>query len=714
MQTNRRNFLALAGAGLTLALLPVGCAKEGAQAQGLAQTFLRIGTDNKVTVLAKHLEMGQGTWSGLASIVAEELDAAWEQMQVEGAPAKLPDYGNLAWGGTAQGTGGSTAIANSWDQLRAAGATAKAMLVAAAAKEWGVAAGEITVAKGVVSHTSGKSASFGDLAAAAASQPVPKDVPLKDPKSFTLIGKKIGRLDARAKADGTQIFGIDYKADGLKVAMVARSPRFGGKVKSFDASAAKAVKGVVDVVQIPRGVAVVADNTWAAKTGRDALKVVWDDSAAEMRSSDVLTALFKDLAAKDPGKPAITRGDVAKGVSTAAQVIEAEFSFPYLAHAPMEPMTAVCILSADSCEVIGGIQNHTGDQMVAAQAAGLKPEQVKLTTIHSGGSFGRRANPSADYIEEVVSIAKATGGKYPVKLVWLREDDITGGLYRPMAHHRITAALDAQGKISGWSQSVVTQSILIGTPFEAFVKDGMDPSAYEGSAVEQYDIANADLRWVNPKVGVPVLWWRSVGHTHMAFSKEVLMDELARMAGADPLAFRLAHLGKHPRHAAVLKAVAAAAGWGRKLPAGRGLGLAVHESFGSFVAQAAEVSVARDGSYTVEKVWCAVDCGLAINPDTVVAQMEGGLGYGLGAAMRDKITLKDGLVEQNNFDTYPVLRIEDMPAVEVQIVNSGNKPTGVGEPGTPPIAPAVANALAAATGKPIRSMPFSDLDLTAL
>jgi isoquinoline 1-oxidoreductase beta subunit len=719
----RRSFLkltTLAGTGLTLAAVLPACGSRtgssgaGASAEPLVTPFVRIAPDNTVTVIVKHLEAGQGVWTGLAAVVAEELDAAWSQMRAENAPAQVPQYGNLAFDpkGSMQGTGGSTALSNSWEQLRYAGATARAMLVAAASAQWGVPAAEIEVREGVVSHSSGKQATFGELASAAGKQPVPTDVVLKDPANFRLVGRdgeaRLPRLDSRAKSTGTQQFAIDVMLPGMMTAVVARPPRFGGKVQSFDASAAKAVPGVVDVVQIPRGVAVVARDTWSARKGREALKVTWDESGAEKRGTDELMAHFKRLAKQDPTVTALQRGDVAQGFRSAAKVIEAEFELPYLAHAPMEPLTAVCRLSPDRCEIWAGAQFHTLDQANAAAAVGLKPEQVVIHTVAAGGTFGRRATTDSDYISEVASIAKATGGKYPVRLVWTREDDITGGRYRPMNYHRIRAGVSRDGKLVAYEQQLVGQSLLIGTPFESMMQDGVDPATVEGNAPEQYDIPNARVTWTDPKVGVPVLWWRSVGHTHTAFSKEIVIDELAEAAGKDAVEFRLGLLQHHPRLAGVLKLAAEKAEWNKPFAAGkgRGRGVAVHESFGSAVAQIVEVTV-KDNRVTVDRVVCAVDCGTAVTPDVVRAQMESSIGYGLAAALHGKITLTEGRVDQTNFHQYEVLRINEMPRrIEVHIVPSNAAPTGVGEPGTPPIAPAVANAIRAATGIKVRKLPF--------
>ncbi len=721
-EVTRRQFLkltTLAGSGLTLGALLPGCGSGPSSSGGaagpaapLTMTFLRIDPDNTVTVISKHVEAGQGVWTGLPAIVAEELDASWDQMRVESAPAKVPVYGNFAFDpkGSVQGTGGSSSVANSWDQLRHAGATARAMLVQAAAAQWKVPAGEITVSDGVVSHLgSGKKATFGELAGSAAKLWAPTDVQLKDPSQFKLIGReKLPRLDSRAKSTGKQQFAIDVMLPGMMTAVVMRPPRFGGKVASFDATKTKAVDGVVDVVQIPRGVAVVAQDMWSAKKGRETLQVTWDESGAEKRGTEQLMKEYKRLGRQSEAVNVAKVGDADAALKHAAKVIDAEFEFPYLAHAPMEPLTAVCRLSAEKCEIWAGCQFHTVDQMNAAAAVGLKPEQIVINTLAAGGTFGRRANPESDYISEVASIAKATGAKYPVRLIWTREDDITGGRYRPLNYHHVTAGVGRDGKLVGYRQRVVGQSLVAGTPFAAMIKNGVDPTAVEGNAAEEYDLDNVHVTWTQPKVGVPVLWWRSVGHTHMAFSKEVVIDELAQAAGQDPVAFRLALLQKHPRHVAALKLAAEKAGWNKPFPKekGRGRGVAVHQSFGTVVAQVAEVTVAGD-KITVDRVVCAVECGIAVTPDVIRAQMQSGIGYGLSAALRGKITLTDGRVDQTNFHQYEVLRINEMPRViEVYIVPSTNPPSGVGEPGTPPIAPAVANAVRAATGIRLRKLPF--------
>jgi isoquinoline 1-oxidoreductase beta subunit len=712
-RASRRGFLKSAAA--TAAGLTIGFHWSGPLSRALADTvkdfapnaFLRIAPDNSITVIAKHLEMGQGAYTGLATVVAEELDADWAQIRVESAPADASKYANLAFG--MQGTGGSSAMANSWMQLRQAGATARAMLVAAAATEWNVPPASLTIERGVVHHApSNRQATFGALAGRASSLPVPNDVPLKAPKDFKLIGQKLPRVDVPPKTNGTAQFTIDVTFPDILVALLQRPPLFGATVKSFDAAAAKAVPGVVEVVQVPRGVAVVARSFWAAKLGREALKVEWDDSKAEKRSTAAILAEYRTLAGQ-PGMPARNDGDVAAALKGAAKVVTATYEFPYLAHAPMEPLDAVVKLDANSCEIWAGDQFQTVDQANAAATAGLKPEQVNIHTLLAGGSFGRRANMDSDYIVEAVSVAKALGANgIPVKLQWTREDDIRGGLYRPIYVHRLEAALDKNDRFVGWQHHIVGQSIMAGTAFAAvMVKNGIDGTSVEGAANLPYAIPNMSVELSTTETGVPVLWWRVVGSSHTAYATETFIDEIAQAAGKDPFALRQALLEHHPRHKAVLELAANAAGWGSPLPKGKGRGIAVAEAFGTYVAQVAEVTVAPNGQIKVDRVVCAVDCGTPINPDVITAQMEGGIGFGLGAALYGAITLKDGKVEQTNFDAYQVLRIDDMPKVEVHIVPSREAPTGVGEPGVAPVGPAVANAVFATTGKRLRVLPFA-------
>jgi isoquinoline 1-oxidoreductase beta subunit len=717
---SRRTFLkvtAATSAGFTFGavVLPVvaeDAPKAPAEPPPPATAFFRIGRDNTVTVIVKHLEMGQGTFTGLPTLVADELDASWSQIRVEGAPVNAKLYNNLDFG-PYQATGGSSAMHNSFMQYRKAGAAARAMFVAAAAAQWNVPADSISVKNGVVSAGT-KKATFGELAEAASRQQVPQDPKLKDPSQFVYIGKSAPRTDSKAKSTGTAMFTQDVKLPELLTAVVAHPPRFGAKVKSFDANSVKGMPGIRYVVEVPNGVAVVATSFWTAKKGRDALKVEWDETNALKASSSDILAEYKRLAGT-PGSVARNDGDAAKALGDAAKTLEAAYEFPYLAHAPMEPLNCVVKLGAERCDVWNGEQFHSVDQMMVAQTVGLKPEQVFINQVFAGGSFGRRANPASDYVVEAAAIAKglAVGGKLdvPVKLVWTREDDMRAGYYRPAYYHTIKAGLDGSGKLVAWQQRIVGQSILTGTPFGAMMKNEIDPTSVEGASTLPYDIANLYVDLHSPKLAVPVLWWRSVGSTHTAYSTETFIDEVATMAGQDPVAFRRALLQKKPQHLSVLDLAAEKAGWGKPLAAGkagekRGRGIAVHESFDTFVAQVAEVTITKDG-FRVDRVVCAVNCGLAVNPDVVRAQMEGGLGYGLSAALYGAITLKDGAVEQSNFHDYQVLRISEMPAVEVYIVPSTEKPTGVGEPGVPPIAPAVANAIFAATGKRLRKLPLS-------
>ncbi len=726
LNVSRRTFLKGSG-GLALGIAFAPLLKGGEALAATAEpftpnAFVRIAGDGTVTILAKHVEMGQGSYTGLATLLAEELDADWSQVRVEGAPANAALYNNLAFG-PMQGTGGSSAIANSFEQMRKAGASARAMLVSAAAEQWKVPAAEITVSKGVVSHaSSGKKAGFGELADAAARQSVPAEVTLKSPQDFTLIGKeRLPRKDSADKTDGSATFTQDFKLPGMLVAVVAYPPRFGGVLKSLDASKAKAVPGVVDVVEFKdtphgrSGVAVLARNTWSARQGRDALSVEWDESKAFKLGSEEIFARYREAAGKE-GHVAGKQGDITAALAQPAKLIEADYEFPYLAHAAMEPMNCLVKISAGQCEVWNGEQFQTVDQLAIAKYLGIPVEKVSLTQLYAGGSFGRRANPQSDYLLEAVAIAKAARAKgqdVPVKLVWTREDDMHAGFFRPAYLHRARLALDEEGKLQGWHQRVVGQSILKGTAFEAaLVKEGIDHTSVEGAANLSYEVPNLQVELHTPDdIGVPVQWWRSVGHTHTAYAVETLIDQAATTAGKDPYAYRHGLLGKKPRHRGALELAAQKAGWDQPLKPGaegekRGRGIAVHESFGSFVAQVAEVTVKADGSYKVDRVVCAVDCGVAVNPDVIRAQMEGGIGYGLAAALHGAITLKDGVVEQSNFHDFQVLRINEMPAVEVHIVPSAQAPTGVGEPGVPPIAPAVANALYAAVGQRIYQLPL--------
>ncbi len=699
-----------AGGALLVGCSPADILSIGAKTPvGAFGPFIKIAPDGSVTVVNKHIEFGQGTSTGLAAIVAEELDADWDKVKVEQAPANARLYANTLLG--AQGTGGSTAVANSWDQLRKAGAGARAMFVAAAAAKWNVPAKEIGVLNGVLSHASGKRAGFGELLADAAKVKPPENPPLKDPRTFSLIGSaRVRRKDSPAKSTGQARYTQDVHLPNMLTAMVAHAPRFGGKVKAFDAAAAKATPGVVEVFEIPSGVAVLATSTWAAHKGRDALKVTWDESKAEKRGSDAILAEYQAIAAgrTTPEGEAKWQAFDSHGDAThppSGPAVEVAYDFPYLAHAAMEPMNCVAEIGGGKHKLTFGSQTPTVDQLNVGKIVGALPGSVEIETVFAGGSFGRRTNFQSDYVSECAHIAKHVGGGRPVKLVWTREDDMRAGYYRPLTHHAVKVTLGADGFPAHWRHRVVTQSIMKGSPIPA--GKGPDSSAIEGTAGSPYLKATpvVDAQVSLPPVGVPVLWWRSVGSTHTAFVMEHTLDQLARKAGQDPIAYRRALYRKAGanRHLAVLELAvekagpAAAEGWTR--------GVAVHESFGTVVAQIAEVKL-ENGTPKVGRVVCAVDCGLPIAQDQIAAQMEGGVCYGLSAALYGRITLKDGVVEQSNFDGYRVLRINEAPQVETYILPSYNKPSGVGEPGVPPIAPAVANALLALTGKPTTSLPF--------
>jgi isoquinoline 1-oxidoreductase beta subunit len=699
-RTFSRRSVLKAAAGLTIGVYIAGSSKVLAQAPPPAgnvniapNTFLTIGADDTVTVLCKHIEFGQGPFTGMATLVAEELDADWSQMRADHAPSNPVLYKNLLFG--VQGTGGSSAIANSYEQMRKVGAAARAMLVGAAADEWKVPASEITVQDGIIRHPSGKEGRFGAFAEKAMQLPVPADPKLKDPSRFRLIGKEgiVKRLDSASKSNGSAQYTLDINDPGTLTALIARSPRFGGTVAAFDAAAALAVPGVVDVKQVPNGVAVYAKGFWPAKTARDLLKITWNDSKAESRGTAQLLTEFRALS-RSPGKTVKQEGDVDAAIAKGGRLIEAEYVFPYLAHAPMEPLNAFMKWDGDTASARFGSQFPTPDHAAIAQVLGIGQDKVHLQTILAGGSFGRRAQQSVHVAIELAEVVNAIGPGRAVKLVWTREDDMRGGYYRPFSIHRMRGVV-RDGRIEAWSDTIVGQSIMKGSPFEAMTfKDGLDSTAYEGSHDIPYRVANfrCDLHQVD--VGVPVLWWRSVGHTHTGYAVEAFVDELLQAAGQDPVEGRLAMMGNAPRHAGVLRAVAALADWkGAKLEAGRARGVAVVESFGSYVAQVAELSMGEEGPI-VHKVWCAVDCGIAVNPDIIRAQMEGGIGFGLGHILYAEQTLDEGRPVAGNFNTYRSLRINEMPEIEVAIVTSAEKPTGVGEPGVPPIGPAVANAMA--------------------
>ena len=696
----------LSGAGLFVAFhVP---RKLGAVPQAAAKqlpdpnAFVRVAPDGSVTVLLAHSEMGQGIWTSLAMLVAEELDCDWSKIRVEHAPA-APVYAHPAFG--MQMTGGSTSTSSEFDRYRQAGALARAMLVRAAAANWKMDAKKLRTENGFVLRGKEK-LSYGELAVAAQGQTPPQSFKLKNRKDWKILGKPTRRLDSPEKVTGKAGFGIDVRFPGLRTALVARSPVFGGTVKSFDPAKARAVKGVEQVVQVPSGVAVVASNFWSAKLGRDALQVDWDLGPGASLDSAKLLEDYR-AQAQTKGAVATEKGDADAALSGAAKKLIAEYDVPYLAHATMEPMNCAVKLEGDRCEIWTGTQFQTMDQMTAAKIAGIPQQNVSIHTQFLGGGFGRRATPSSDFVAEAVHVAKAA--KVPVKVVWTREDDIQGGYYRPLFLHRIEAGLDSQGRPVAWRHSIVGQSILTGTPFEQFmVKNGIDATSVEGVVDSPYLEAIRDRRVVvhSPRLPVPVLWWRSVGNTHTAFAMESAIDELAWAAGRDPLEFRSMLLADKPRHLRALKAAAKKAGWGTPPSKGRARGLAVHESFGSIVAQVAEVSVDKDKEIHVHKVSCAVDCGTAINPLGIEAQVQGAMAFGLAAVLHSEVTLKAGRVEQSNFHDYLVLRMPEMPEVSVQVLESDAKMGGIGEPATAPISAAVANAVYALTRQRLRSLPL--------
>ena len=706
VKISRRNFLktgALIGGGLVLGFsLPFRASPGEATPALMPNAFIRIGSDATMTVIVNHSEMGQGVYTSLPMLVAEELEADWTKIRVEAAPVD-PVYNHTAFG--MQMTGGSSSVWSEYDRLRMVGAAAREMLIIAAAQTWKVDRKACRAEKGRVVHKSGKSLTYGQLADRAAALPVPRDVKLKDPSEYTIIGKPTRRLDTPEKVDGTARFGLDVSLPGMLTAVVARPPVFGAKAKSVNAEKAKAVPGVKDVVRVPSGVAVIATGFWQAMTGRDALRIVWDEGPGAGLSTAGMREQYAGLS-RTPGTVTRKDGDAESVLAGAAKKLASEYEVPYLAHATMEPMNCTVDLKAGSCEIWTGTQFQTVDQAAAARAAGLKPGQVKINTMLLGGGFGRRANPASDFVLEAVHVARAA--KAPVKVVWTREDDTRGGYYRPMWYDQIAAGLDAKGSLIAWKHTIVGQSIIAGTPFEqAMLTDGIDESSVEGAKDLPYAIPNLQVDLHSPKTAVPVLWWRSVGHSHTAFVVESFMDELAHAADKDPCEFRRNLLAGHPRHLGVLNLAAQKAGWGKPLAKGRGRGIAVHESFGSYICHVAEVSVSPAGEIRVHRVVTAVDCGKYVNPDTIEAQMESGVVFGLSAALHGAITLKDGRVEQSNFNDYPLLRLHEMPVVEVHIVKSREKSGGIGEPGVPPVAPAVANAVFAATGTRLRKLPMT-------
>ncbi|WP_436626222.1 molybdopterin cofactor-binding domain-containing protein [Sorangium sp. So ce136] len=692
-------------AGLLLSFyVPQGAraAPKAAQPPPLSpNAFVRIGTDDSVTVVLAHSEMGQGIWTGLAMLIAEELECDWSKVRSEHAPT-APVYGHPLM--HFQMTGGSSSTNGEFERYRTVGAMAKDMLVRAAAARWKVSPATCVAAKGVITH--GKDQlTYGQVAEEAMKLTPPAKVKLKDPKDWKLIGTVVRRIDTPEKITGKAQFGMDVHFPGLRTAVVLRPPAFGAKLVKFDAADALKVPGVEKVVPTANGVAVVAAHFWAAKLGRDALRAEWTKPEGGGADSAKLLADFRAQARK-PGAIAAQVGKVEDALAAAKSRVEAEYDVPYLAHAPMEPLNCTAKIDGDRCEIWTGTQFQTGDQMAAAKILGTTPDKVQIHTTFLGGAFGRRASPVADFVAEAVIVAKAAG--VPVKVVWTREDDMRGGYYRPAFVHRIQVGVDARGMPAAWDQTVVGQSIIAGTPLEPLVmKNGIDHSSVEGIAESPYVEKTPALRVSlhSPKTPITVLWWRSVGNTHTAFAVESMVDELAHAAGKDPLAYRLELLKDKPRHANALKVAAEKAGWGTAPAPGRARGLAMHESFGSIIAEVVEVSI-EQGRIRVHEVTCSVDCGTAVNPLGVEAQIQGSVAFGLTAALYGKLNVVDGVVQESNFHDYPMLRMFDMPRIAVHIIPSQAKMGGIGEPATAPIAPALANAVFALTKQRLRSLPL--------
>jgi len=702
-QVTRRAFLetaGAAGAGLVISFyLPSGLRFRSPTAGPFApNAWLRIGEDESVLVIVDRSEMGQGVTTALPMLLAEELEADWSRIRIEFAPADKA-YTNPMFG--MQGTGGSTSVRAAYTPLRKAGAAARELLVAAAAQTWGVEKAECRAERGAVVHARSKRRlTYGKLVTKAATLGAPPDVPLKDPKDWKILGTRVRRLDTPPKVDGSAQFGIDVKVPGMLVAVVARSPVFGGKVTSFDAAKAKAVPGVRQVVQISSGVAVVADGYWPAKKGRDALAITWDEGPTASVSSATIAQLFGQRA-EQAGAVARHAGDPDGTLGSAPAKVDAVYNLPFLAHATMEPMNCTAHVRADGVDIWAPTQFQTGAQGFGAKIGGVTPDKVKVHTTYLGGGFGRRFE--LDFIQEALETSKAVGA--PVKVIWSREDDIRNAQYRPANHHRMRAGLDANGQPVAWTHRIVAPSIMARV-FPDTVKNGLDEEAVEGGVGMPYAIPNVHVDYLLTDTGIPVGFWRSVNNSYNAFAVESFIDEVAHAAKKDPYEYRRDLLGKAPRHLGALNLAASKAGWGTAPPAGRARGIAVYKSFESYVAEVAEVSVASDGAVKVHRVVCAVDCGPVVNPSIVEAQMESAIVYGLTAALYGEIAIEGGRVKQSNFHDYQMLRLAEMPKVEVYIVPSTDAQGGVGEPGTPPIAPAVANAIFAATGKRIRKLPI--------
>jgi isoquinoline 1-oxidoreductase subunit beta len=709
---SRRTFLqagVAAGGGLLLSLsLPFANGDAAVtDAEGFTpNAFIRIETNGRIVLTMPYVEMGQGTYTSIPMLIAEELEIDMKQVQLEHAPPNAKLYGNPVFCGV-QSTGGSTSIRASWQPLREAGAIARTMLVSAAAKGWNVDPASCRAQSGEVLHVpSGRRIKYGEIAGTAAGSPVPQNVPLKRPGEFKLIGTPAKRLDTPAKVNGTAVFGIDVRLPGMKIATLAQSPVFGGRVKTIDDSVAKAVKGVRQIVRLDDAVAVVADHFGAAKKGLAALTIEWDNGPhANLTTDDVAAEL--EMATLQAGAVAQNVGDVTNAMGSAASKVEAVYQVPFLAHATMEPMNCTVHVREDGCEVWLGTQVIARAQAAAAKVTGLPLDRVVVHNHLIGGGFGRRLE--IDGVIRAVQIAQQVDG--PVKVVWTREEDIQHDMYRPYFFDRISAGLDAAGRPIAWHHRFAGSSILARWLPPAF-NNGLDPDTTDGAIDLPYDLPNMHVEYqrVEPQ-GVPTAFWRSVGPSHNVFVVESFVDELASAAGQDAFAYRRTLLDKSPRAKAVLELAGEKAGWGQPLPESVGRGVSVQSVFGTYMAQIAEVEVSKDGGVRVRRVVCALDCGIVINPDTVRAQIEGAIMFGITAALHGEISLKKGRVEQTNFDTYQMLRIDEAPVVEVHIVQSSESPGGMGEPGTSAIVPAVTNAIFAATGKRLRKLPIDTMQL---
>ncbi|TYC89668.1 xanthine dehydrogenase family protein molybdopterin-binding subunit [Novosphingobium sp. BW1] len=717
LTTSRRTFVVMASSGLLLGLIPKAARTREIHRQDhpfgdslfradqvpgdeLVRRFLEIAPDGTVTVFSKHLDMGQGTWSGLASLVAEELDANWTKVRVTGAPVSNTAYANHMF--QRQATGGSTSLANSWDELRRAGAVARAMVLAAAARSWGVHANAITLKDGVLSHGA-RTATLGDFAQAAAHEEVPHEVALKPRAAWRLLGRDTPRTDMPGKVTGATKYGIDGAWQDMRHAVIARSSRFGARLLHADTAAAGAMPGVEAVVEIPSGIAVIARTTWHALRARDALTLTWSDGEGETRSDAQIARDHRAAMDQQPPSWDDMRGDPATMLARAATRVEAEFTFPYLAHAAMEPLALLGQFDGTRCKLRGGFQTQADNRAQVAAILGLEAEAVELETVPAGGSFGRRAGFTGDWVVEFAQLLKAARAPYPIKLTWTREDDMRGGHYRPLMVYAMQGGLDAQGRLLALDMRLAGQSVTGNSPYPK--APYRDITALEGNFHDLYDHPHSRLRFFHADAKVPVVTYRSISNNHTGVAKEIFVDRLARAAGADPVAFRLALLGAEPRQAQVLRVAAKAANWDTPPPRGITRGVAVHRSEGSCVAQVAELSGSPE-DFRIERIVSAVDCGLAVNPDTVRAQVEGGTGFGLSSALYGEINLDNGAARQSNFDGYRLLRMNEMPRrIEVHMVESGTRPSGIGEPGSVPGAPAVINALERMGMAPVSRLP---------